>query len=318
MSSQDQQLLVSMKTSDLTCSICLDILTDPVILSCAHIFCKQCIYKISEPICPNCRAIYDRSLVRPFLVDFTILGEYSPSTSLLPPFPKTVAVATYRGDSSSVTSLPKKERDFNTVQRWGAYHCILNHITEPAQLHICALGRDVFMSFIRHLQPPQGFHKLCYNYGWIYWGRLAGGLLVQLMYFIDPSYLSRYVRMREKAKSLIIVDQTTSLIANTTVFGKLICQDLIKKSCTTLILTDPRFPTHQSCTKKNVIATSQTGVDMACLTNHSDAIYCDLLSAELVNLSEQVSTMSLSRVVHGRSWTVETDNFAASLSEVIH
>lgn len=42
---------------DLTCSICLSVFTDPVILLCGHSFCRDCIsVSLSkQPHCPNCR-----------------------------------------------------------------------------------------------------------------------------------------------------------------------------------------------------------------------------------------------------------------------
>ncbi|XP_041738048.1 nuclear factor 7, ovary-like [Coregonus clupeaformis] len=45
----------------LCCSICTDIFTDPVSLSCQHTFCKRCLEQILEaglrPRCPECRAL---------------------------------------------------------------------------------------------------------------------------------------------------------------------------------------------------------------------------------------------------------------------
>ncbi|XP_067851718.1 E3 ubiquitin/ISG15 ligase TRIM25-like [Heptranchias perlo] len=47
---------------ELTCSVCLEIYTDPVILSCKHSFCRACVEAVwSEPVsgpysCPQCRA----------------------------------------------------------------------------------------------------------------------------------------------------------------------------------------------------------------------------------------------------------------------
>lgn len=45
-------------TEDLTCSICLKIFDDPVILPCGHSFCRECITLSlsSQPQCPQCRA----------------------------------------------------------------------------------------------------------------------------------------------------------------------------------------------------------------------------------------------------------------------
>uniref|UniRef100_A0A8D3CUS1 RING-type domain-containing protein n=1 Tax=Scophthalmus maximus TaxID=52904 RepID=A0A8D3CUS1_SCOMX len=43
---------------DLTCSICLTIFSDPVILPCGHSFCRECISLSlkSQRQCPQCRA----------------------------------------------------------------------------------------------------------------------------------------------------------------------------------------------------------------------------------------------------------------------
>lgn len=43
---------------DLTCSICLNIFTDPVMLVCGHSFCRECITLSlsSQDQCPQCRA----------------------------------------------------------------------------------------------------------------------------------------------------------------------------------------------------------------------------------------------------------------------
>ncbi|XP_040908146.1 nuclear factor 7, ovary-like [Toxotes jaculatrix] len=44
-------------TEDLTCSICLAIFTDPVMLLCGHSFCRECITDAlsTQPQCPHCR-----------------------------------------------------------------------------------------------------------------------------------------------------------------------------------------------------------------------------------------------------------------------
>uniref|UniRef100_A0A667XA80 RING-type domain-containing protein n=1 Tax=Myripristis murdjan TaxID=586833 RepID=A0A667XA80_9TELE len=55
--SYDIQYLHFAKNSDLTCSICLTIFTDPVSLLCGHSFCKECItISLSKKDqCPQCR-----------------------------------------------------------------------------------------------------------------------------------------------------------------------------------------------------------------------------------------------------------------------
>ncbi|XP_061623810.1 tripartite motif-containing protein 59 isoform X2 [Phyllopteryx taeniolatus] len=45
-------------TDDLTCSICLNIFTDPVTLPCGHSFCRPCLkgFLDAHHQCPQCRA----------------------------------------------------------------------------------------------------------------------------------------------------------------------------------------------------------------------------------------------------------------------
>jgi len=50
------------------CAICLESITDPVITSCAHVFCSACIMDVINghaPTCPMCRGpISESELVR--------------------------------------------------------------------------------------------------------------------------------------------------------------------------------------------------------------------------------------------------------------
>eukprot|EP00061_Rhincodon_typus_P007226 g28720.t1 len=41
---------------ELTCSICLQVYTDPVTLACQHSYCRSCIEEFSPQSCPECRA----------------------------------------------------------------------------------------------------------------------------------------------------------------------------------------------------------------------------------------------------------------------
>lgn len=47
---------------------------------------------------------------------------------------------------------------------------------------------------------------------------------------------------------------------------------------------------------------------------YRDALYADFITAPLVLLGERFPTMQLSRVVHGKLWTIDNDTFAAALS----
>lgn len=48
---------------DLTCSICLDLFTDPVALPCGHIMCKECWESVENFKCPMCRTSCTHTLV---------------------------------------------------------------------------------------------------------------------------------------------------------------------------------------------------------------------------------------------------------------
>ncbi|NP_001085170.1 ring finger protein 112 L homeolog [Xenopus laevis] len=56
-------------TEDITCSICLDDLTDPVYITCGHTFCRNCItthWGTSQGyLCPECRAVCPRNQIVP-------------------------------------------------------------------------------------------------------------------------------------------------------------------------------------------------------------------------------------------------------------
>lgn len=64
---EETQTLHNIK-SELTCSICFDIMTEPTIINCGHIYCKKCIdivitkeKTISKvPRCPTCREACNR------------------------------------------------------------------------------------------------------------------------------------------------------------------------------------------------------------------------------------------------------------------
>lgn len=63
----------------LNCSICLDLLKDPVTTSCGHSFCMNCIKKVWDRdtlkgfySCPNCRQTFSQ---RPTLSKSTVLAE---------------------------------------------------------------------------------------------------------------------------------------------------------------------------------------------------------------------------------------------------
>ncbi|XP_039599033.1 E3 ubiquitin/ISG15 ligase TRIM25-like [Polypterus senegalus] len=61
---------------EITCSVCLDILTDPVSLHCGHSFCLKCLTDCWDQSqvfsCPQCREIYN---LRPQLRRNTVLNE---------------------------------------------------------------------------------------------------------------------------------------------------------------------------------------------------------------------------------------------------
>ncbi|KAM4748761.1 nuclear factor 7, brain-like [Rhinophrynus dorsalis] len=54
---------------ELTCSVCYDLLSDPVMLDCMHHFCRTCIMRFwdsthREPNCPQCRRVIPNRFVR--------------------------------------------------------------------------------------------------------------------------------------------------------------------------------------------------------------------------------------------------------------
>ncbi|KAM5324971.1 tripartite motif-containing protein 26 isoform 2-T4 [Glossophaga mutica] len=55
---------------EVTCSICLDYLRDPVTIDCGHVFCRSCttdIHPISrgQPVCPLCKKPFKKENIRP-------------------------------------------------------------------------------------------------------------------------------------------------------------------------------------------------------------------------------------------------------------
>ena len=49
--------------AELTCSVCQDIFTDPVSLTCGHSFCRECVTGSPEQrACPCCQAVYAANL----------------------------------------------------------------------------------------------------------------------------------------------------------------------------------------------------------------------------------------------------------------
>ncbi|CAO2636275.1 Tripartite motif-containing protein 26 [Lemmus lemmus] len=55
---------------EVTCSICLDYLRDPVTIDCGHVFCRSCTGDIrpisgSRPVCPLCKKPFKKENIRP-------------------------------------------------------------------------------------------------------------------------------------------------------------------------------------------------------------------------------------------------------------
>nr|XP_009243247.2 tripartite motif-containing protein 26 isoform X1 [Pongo abelii]XP_024104286.2 tripartite motif-containing protein 26 isoform X1 [Pongo abelii]XP_054414588.1 tripartite motif-containing protein 26 isoform X1 [Pongo abelii] len=55
---------------EVTCSICLDYLRDPVTIDCGHVFCRSCTTDIrpisgSRPVCPLCKKPFKKENIRP-------------------------------------------------------------------------------------------------------------------------------------------------------------------------------------------------------------------------------------------------------------
>lgn len=55
---------------EVTCSICLDYLRDPVTIDCGHVFCRSCTADIrpasgGRPVCPLCKKPFKKENIRP-------------------------------------------------------------------------------------------------------------------------------------------------------------------------------------------------------------------------------------------------------------
>lgn len=55
---------------EVTCSICLDYLRDPVTIDCGHVFCRSCTSDIrpisgNRPVCPLCKKPFKKENIRP-------------------------------------------------------------------------------------------------------------------------------------------------------------------------------------------------------------------------------------------------------------
>lgn len=55
---------------EVTCSICLDYLRDPVTIDCGHVFCRSCTNDIrpisgNRPVCPLCKKPFKKEKIRP-------------------------------------------------------------------------------------------------------------------------------------------------------------------------------------------------------------------------------------------------------------
>uniref|UniRef100_A0A3Q3B363 RING-type domain-containing protein n=1 Tax=Kryptolebias marmoratus TaxID=37003 RepID=A0A3Q3B363_KRYMA len=67
---RSKRTMTSSSSEDLTCSICLTLFDDPVIICCGHSFCRKCITLSlsSQRQCPQCRAAVPRG-GRPFITN---------------------------------------------------------------------------------------------------------------------------------------------------------------------------------------------------------------------------------------------------------
>uniref|UniRef100_H2ZVD3 Uncharacterized protein n=1 Tax=Latimeria chalumnae TaxID=7897 RepID=H2ZVD3_LATCH len=73
-------------SSDLCCSICLDLYTDPVMLDCSHSFCRACISQImwktkGNLSCPHCRQVFFHTSLKPNLALANIVESFKAETS---------------------------------------------------------------------------------------------------------------------------------------------------------------------------------------------------------------------------------------------
>ncbi|XP_064409030.1 E3 ubiquitin-protein ligase TRIM52-like [Latimeria chalumnae] len=71
-------------SSDLCCSICLDLYTDPVMLDCSHSFCRACISQImwktkGNLSCPHCRQVFFHTSLKPNLALANIVESFKGS-----------------------------------------------------------------------------------------------------------------------------------------------------------------------------------------------------------------------------------------------
>ncbi|KAG2465403.1 TRI47 protein, partial [Polypterus senegalus] len=113
---------------EITCSVCLDNLTDPVTIPCGHSFCLKCLTdcwdQSQECSCPQCRHVF---MLRPELKRNTLLNEVVKKL-------KKTALSSL--PSKNFASLGDVECDFCTGKKFRAVKSCLTCLASFCQIHL--------------------------------------------------------------------------------------------------------------------------------------------------------------------------------------
>uniref|UniRef100_A0A8C4SZ95 Tripartite motif-containing protein 16-like n=1 Tax=Erpetoichthys calabaricus TaxID=27687 RepID=A0A8C4SZ95_ERPCA len=118
---------------EFTCSVCLDILTDPITIPCGHNFCLKCLTNYWDQSqvcsCPQCR---ENFTTRPALRRNNLLNEVIKKlkkTTISPPLPPTPPSLNYAGNGDV-------ECDFCTGKKFRAVKSCLTCMASYCQTHL--------------------------------------------------------------------------------------------------------------------------------------------------------------------------------------